>query len=492
MSWWKRVCAVGVGVFVLSGAAAGCASSEFDEREPFDEEPGTGSSSSSGGSSSGDPLDMPGDGIPDAGGSDTGATDAGADAPSTPTGNPVGFPCLEADDCASGECKKVLAGSSSSICVSPCTTQADCADNFFCDPATPGDTAGFCVPRSPAHCMTCTEDADCGSLSERCGVAEGDSVKACHVDCSIAGDAACPADYACVDTKLGTVDAKVCRPKGGLGCLDALGGFCDRVSTPQSCARTNSAGTCVGQRACLTASNRLDTCGAQAPACKTTCSSTEPAGCTTTYCLEATSGPANCGACGKVCPGHGKANTVVGCNQPECTFACSGESYDVDDNVANGCEVTDPTKGNHTVDNAINVGNWSCKDNADNAPITGHIPSDSQIHLPPIEGFDGNTGSAPDWFKIFGVGSLACTNQVYLRLTMQGSTRPTCYNLWVETSRGTWQCNTDATGTCLIDTGGSSRWDDDTFIYVRVSKRNVAGCTATSRDKPSYSIKGHF
>ncbi|MCW5832906.1 MAG: hypothetical protein KIS78_10895 [Labilithrix sp.] len=478
------------GVCVL----AACATASGDGGRPeFDDDGGAGASSSSGG------PDTPTD---DGGaGGDPGVTpDASTDAPIdvAPGGNPVGFPCAKADDCMSGECRPVLAGGTSSVCVAPCAAQADCADNFFCDPTTPGATAGFCVPRSPAHCKTCNNDDECGSLSERCGVADGDVVKACHVDCTIAGQAACPPDYTCVDTTLDGTGAKVCRPSGGLSCLDALGGFCDRVATPQACARSNAAGSCVGQRTCLAASTRYDACGAQAPVCKATCSSTDPAGCTTSYCAEATAGPANCGTCGTVCPGYLQPNANVGCNQPVCTFSCQGEKYNVDNDKSDGCEVSDPYVGNHDTNNATNLGDHGCSDSdiltmPSTASLPARLPSDSEVHAnPSIVGFDSATGSAADYYKVRGTGSILCVNNIDYTLTMTGSAYPSCYHLHIATDKDSYDCDTNASGTCRINPSGSSKYSDNSTITFIVSKRDVAGCKAAQRDNPSYRVSGHF
>ncbi len=489
MGWVKRLGVLGIGVSLIAACAA---SGDGSERSGYDDADG-GEAGTTGTVVGDGSATTPGTGDGDDAG---GGTDAAADAPIdvAPGGNPVGFPCAKDGDCQSGECKSVLAGGTTSLCVKPCAAQADCPDNFFCDPTTPGATSGSCVPRSPAHCKTCNTNAECGSLSETCGVAAGDTVKACHVDCTIGGQAACPADYTCEQTTLDGVAAKVCRPAGGISCLDSLGGFCDRVATPQTCTRKNVAGTCVGQRTCLAASTRFSSCAATAPVCKMTCSTTDPAGCTTSYCSEATSGPQNCGTCGNVCPGLNKTKTNVTCEQPNCTYSCQGENYDVDANKTNGCEVADPVTGNHTKNTATFVGDRNCKDGSSNPNIgvatTVRLPSDSTVHEgPSVDGFDAATGSASDYYRVHGTGSLLCTNQVVLTLQMTGSAHPGCYHLRVETNKNTYTCDTDGTGKCTINQTGNSKWDDDTDIFIDVSKRNVAGCGA---DNPSYTVTGHF
>ena len=192
MSWLKWI-GVGVGSVVIAACgASGGSATGFSDSDAGD----------------GD-LDAGGGLVTDSGGSkpaDSGSAvkppDAGVDAAidAGPSGNPVGFPCAKPTDCESGLCEPVVAGATS-VCVSTCTAQADCTDNFFCDPLTAGASSGYCVPHSPAHCAICTDNSDCGSLSEVCGIATGDTANACHIDCSLAPiagtTAACPSDYAC-------------------------------------------------------------------------------------------------------------------------------------------------------------------------------------------------------------------------------------------------------------------------------------------------------
>src|SRR5262249_7892845 len=159
----------------------------------------------------------------------------------------------------------------------------------------------YCVPRSPAHCLSCDDASDCGSLSEVCFQAQGDVAKACHIDCSIAGAAACPDDYTCLDQVVDGKPRKLCRPKTSPRCLDAQGGFCDRSPPSLPCKRTSTDGACTGQRVCLPSSKRYDKCSAPVPACKKDCSAKDPAGCITNYCGGVASGPDNCGMCGNVC-----------------------------------------------------------------------------------------------------------------------------------------------------------------------------------------------
>src|SRR5690606_8681570 len=119
-----------------------------------------------------------------------------------------------------------------------------------------------------------------------CTEVEGDSMRTCHVDCSLAGDAACPDDYRCSEVVVRGSVRSLCRPALG-SCQEALGGFCDLVDAPQLCMRAGDAGTCVGARHCIPASDRYSTCDAEVPQCRATCETANPAGCALSPCASA-------------------------------------------------------------------------------------------------------------------------------------------------------------------------------------------------------------
>jgi len=427
---------------------------------------------------------------PDTAGDAPGAGEAGADAAPDAAALGLGVPCGADADCASGLCKPVVPGQSA-ICVRPCQAQADCAQasGFFCEPIAAGSTAGYCVPPSPAHCASCAADGDCGVLSEACFLAPGDVAKACHVDCSLAGTAACPSDYACVDETVNGVARKLCRPTVVPSCLDAAGGFCDRVSTPQPCARTNSAGTCNAQRACVTALKRFDICEAPSPQCKADCSMQDPTGCTETFCAAATSTPANCGTCGHVCPGYQKPSDNVTCTAAQtCTFSCQGENYDVNGNATDGCEVADAPTGNHTQTNPASGGSLPCTDGSSNPNLSGKILSDARVHeVPAVVGFNTATGAAADWTAISATGGLACVDDIDLTLQITGSSMPACYKLTVNTSTTTLTAQTNASGTAHVSMG-SGAYADNTTIYIVVEKT----CGTTVAESVTYTVTGHL
>jgi hypothetical protein len=417
----------------------------------------------------------------------TGTMDASADVAPPPVLSLPGVACNVDTDCQSQLCKPVVIGVGP-VCVTSCTQQSDCAAevNSFCEPITAGSTAGYCIPQSPAHCLSCTKDSDCGSLSEACFEAPGDNALACNIDCSIAGAAACPSDYSCVAETVSGASRMLCRPNTIPTCLDAVGGFCDRLTIPQACERINSAGDCFGQRTCME-SGRYGSCGAAGPQCKTDCSIQDPVGCMESYCSSAIATPTNCGACGTVCPGYLEPNDNVTCqNSATCTFSCQGENYDVNNSAADGCEVADSPTGNHTKATAANEGSVSDCDS--NFSYTGHLVSDKQVHASPaIVGFDTTSGSAPDWTDFTGVGHDFCENDIDLTLTVTGSASPGCYEFTVITDKNTYVCQTNGQGTCGFN-DSEGQFSDNTIIYVEVQKT----CTATVIENVSYTVSGHL
>lgn len=378
------------------------------------------------------------------------------------------------------------------VCVSSCTSQADCdaaAPGFFCDPISAGDTNGFCVPPSAAHCASCSTDADCGVLSEACALAPGDAAPACHVDCSLGGASACPGDYVCSSVTVNGTARQLCVPSSG-GCEGALGGFCDRVPGPIPCSEVAADGTCTGQRSCDSSTFRFGACNAGTPTCRQSCATPMDPGCTEVLCPSATSGPDNCGTCGNVCPGSGQSTAVVTCTAGACGFTCAGANYDSNANPADGCEQPD-TPDDHTQSTATELGNSDCYD-GDGIPPggggpSGNIASDTRAHVPAINGFASSVGAAPDWFHTFNTGGSFCQDDFSVTLTVQGSSYPSCYKLSVVTSNGTWAQNTDATGRTTISSGSGS-YSDGSDIYLVAEKV----CSTAQIEAVSYTITGHF
>jgi hypothetical protein len=402
-------------------------------------------------------------------------------------GVPAGQTCQKDGDCASGLCKPVLLGQS--VCVIPCTQASDCTSvaQSFCEPVTPSATNGYCIPRSPSHCLSCQNDSDCGSLGESCMQGPSDNTKACHIDCSL-DPGACPADYTCAIASVNGTTRHLCMPNIGT-CLDSVGGYCDRIGTPQACTRSNGAGTCNGQRQCLSLSNRFDKCDALAPQCKATCASQDPAGCKTSYCPAATTVPDNCVTCGNVCPGLHQAYDNVTCSAG-CTFSCQGENYDVDGIATDGCEIADTTVGNHSQGSAVYIGSFPCSDPASAQNIQGKLPSDTRVHEnAAIVSFDAASGSAPDYIHLYASGGANCQNDVNLDLQITGSSHPNCYSMKLANlnANANNSCGTDTGGHCSI-TNSYGSYADGTDIFITIAKT----CSSAQPDNASYTVTGHL
>jgi hypothetical protein len=327
--------------------------------------------------------------------------------------------------------------------------------------------------------------------------APGDIAPACHIDCALAGTAACPSDYSCAMVPDGGATRSLCVPKIGV-CLDAIGGWCDRVSLPQPCSRTNAAGNCNGQRQCLVNSRRFDKCDAAAPMYKTSCSQLDPAGCVEAYAAGAMSTATDCGACGNACPGVGLANCNAQCTDPAnktCGFSCIGENYDVDGNPANGCERLHPTPPGAAHDNssAYPLGSHSCND-GDVASFGAALMSDSRVHSPAPSSFSGTIGSAPDVWVVTANGQGTCYNDYTINFTTSGGGNTPCYQLTfvtdkISVSTGVISGNSSAS---ITDSCGvfslSCDYSNGAPVYFTIKKT----CNLPVQEAVSYNVSYHL
>ncbi len=403
-------------------------------------------------------------------------------------GLPLGSPCMDDAECNSVLCEEAFLDLPDKVCVARCSSQDDCpSDLFFCEAISPGSIDGYCIPRSPAHCLPCGESSECGYFAEVCWLSPGDDENTCHVDCALAGQAACPADYSCQSVAIGNATRQLCvadEPK----CQDALGGFCDNITTPQPCSRSSNEGTCTGERTCDPTSERFGACEAEVPRCKATCDDPDPAGCVLQACGNAANTIEHCGMCNNPCPGVGAANASPACIDALCSFSCMGESYDVDNDISNGCEKTDSPLGNHAIGAAVDVGSFPCTDGSSNRNISGSMHSDQRTHgNPPVPGFDAMSGSAPDWYQLYADGGF-CQNEVVLTLNADGTGNLACYRLTVYTNNGTYSCDTNANGDCTVNENGTGAYSDNTNIQIEVRKT----CPATSPGSVTYTVTGHL
>jgi hypothetical protein len=220
------------------------------------------------------------------------------------------------------------------------------------------------------------------------------------------------------------------------------------------------------------------------------------------------SGPTSCSSVGD-CP-FGSAHGVAGvaCTNHTCVITCATESYDVNGDPHDGCEVDDvcaSSQGNqvcasgadpqddHTQPLAANAGSYPCTDSSSAQNMQGVVPSDARgPHQPPTDGFDPTTGAAPDYFSILGTGGALCQDDANLELQMNAPAKQQgCYELHLLTDKnGGQMCTTDLTGHCSI-TNGSGSYSDNSTLWVWVQK--TASCTAAQfPDDAPYTITGHL
>lgn len=444
---------------------------------------GTGGGSSAtgggGGASVGGGSGTTGGGGGSVGGGGGGGVDAG---PVRGTGD-AGVRCAVDTDCALGRCLEGYPDAGA-VCARPCFDQAGCADlpSFTCIPDKEGN--GFCVPKSPAHCLACEFDVQCGALTEACVQAPGDATQTCRVDCSLAGLGACPPEYSCVETRFNGQARFFCTPPGGR-CTGAPAGFCDATSPPQPCIVGNDAGVCAGERSCD--GGAYGACSALTPQCRT-CTTPARTGCVEALCAGATTSVAHCGACNAPCPGGTFTSTTnVTCADGGCTFSCKGENYDVDDRRDSGCELVDAPTGNHASTSATSLGSKDCYDGSSTFSVSGKLPSDTQVHENgAVTGFSVMKGAAPDFFSITATGGIACVNDVAATLTVTGATNGACYRLTVTTTTNLLACDTNAAGTCSVSRG-SGTYDGDTVISYLVERT----CSAAAVNA-TYTLSGHL
>jgi hypothetical protein len=210
----------------------------------------------------------------------------------------------------------------------------------------------------------------------------------------------------------------------------------------------------------------------------------------------------------------GECNTLADCSQSltgvsgvtcnttthQCVITCSGDNYDVNGVVSDGCEVANPCpNGNgtqkcpveHSTASATDLGSFDCSDGDSAQNDTASVPSDARTHNPAVVAFDGTAGAAPTVLHIYASGGFTCEDDLNLNLQMNGAAHPACYSLVAQVVGGnTYTCGqTDATGLCQIQNGSGS-YSDGSDIYILVSK--LDSCGTTDADHGAFTITGHL
>jgi hypothetical protein len=115
------------------------------------------------------------------------------------------------------------------------------------------------------------------------------------------------------------------------------------------------------------------------------------------------------------------------------------------------------------------------------------MPGDARIHEDPsVDGFSTSTGSAPDYYSLFGTGG-TCDDDINMALTISGASDPTCYTLTAVTDNGTYTCTADNTGACSFSNGSGSYGDNSTIV-MNVTRT----CATPTPEAVSYTIVGHL
>jgi hypothetical protein len=249
--------------------------------------------------------------------SGSGSGDGGSqgDADTAPDPGETGSGCTSNAECNSGYCINTSEGRvCTEICVDECPLGWEC--RLLTTSGT--DVTSLCVPPSEVLCRSCVADVDCGGLDNLCLVLTDGEF--CGTGCDLVAND-CPTGYSCEPIAgEGGTEVPQCVPTLGVcgGCLDndgdgygqgpeCLGPDCDDIDTlsypgaPELCdAADNNCNDDIDESFDLTTDAR------------------------------------NCGACGTVCT---IINGVGACEESACAVgSCLDGFYDVDGNVANGCE----------------------------------------------------------------------------------------------------------------------------------------------------------
>ena len=176
--------------------------------------------------------------------------------PANPAAGQAGAVCAADGDCASGVCAAAQEGLR---CAPTCDGNC-CPFGWTCDK---GAATPVCRPKWAALCAPCVSDAECAAVSpgSLC-VKHGEQGSYCATKCAATKD--CPADYKCSYSYGTAGQDQVCVLSVGACDCSPLA---TAAGAKTSCANSNGAGTCKGQRSCLAAG--LSLCDAQVPAPET-------------------------------------------------------------------------------------------------------------------------------------------------------------------------------------------------------------------------------
>jgi len=338
-------------------------------------------------------------------------------------------------------------------CAAQCNAGLPCAIGETCTKHSPRDVASpfVCiVTAAPVTCQACIGDSDCRTYGSAC--MQGSDSKACGIDCSLVGDAACPSGHSCVTLKDkdGNETAKQCVPQAGActtftappapldpdtptppgtsgpvtpvdpSCHATGAEVCDGVDNdcdgkidegPDGKTLTRSCGVglgvCVGVQQC-NGPNSWSLCNAPSPVAET-CNQKDD-DCDGSVDEEVNTSPDTCGDTCSPCPGGGSiASSLRSCvpsgNKYVCAFTCRSNYYDVNNDLSDGCEKQDDPSG-HDYSTATFMGEISDEEGGASVAADGYFPADARVHeqSPVSRNTPQAQGSlAQDWYVFKGV-----------------------------------------------------------------------------------------
>jgi hypothetical protein len=222
------------------------------------------------------------------------------DAP--PGAGQLGDDCAQHSDCAGGYCVEAVGGIGG-VCTRACND--DCPAEWTCREVEISGTAiRVCIPDAPQLCLTCADDAECGTGAACLQI---DGAPACATKCTVD----CPAGYTCAADSQGTHSGSYCQPTTGSCTCTPGSAFMSRA-----CTAANTIGTCFGTQVCnpavgWSACNALDATAENCDGSDNDCDflidedTGGGAPCTNTNALGTCQGTRQCGgSIGYICEGQ--------------------------------------------------------------------------------------------------------------------------------------------------------------------------------------------
>jgi hypothetical protein len=227
----------------------------------------------------------------------------------------IGDPCDDGDDCPSGYCIEVGDNTGRKVCTDFCV-EGSCPEGYTCAPVanSGADRVFLCFPETDFLCEACTQDADCGGLSDLC--LEYSDGRFCGRSCEAAE---CPTGYECLEVVRDDRTRLQCRNAQNYcsSCLDEDGdGYGGGECAGADCDETNDQIHEGAAERCDGIDNDCDEAIDED--------------------FDTQSDPAHCGGCGIACDFDGAEPRCV---EAACALGpCRPDRYDLDGRADNGCE----------------------------------------------------------------------------------------------------------------------------------------------------------